>query len=88
MGRSTVCVFCFAWKRFNNLEVAENDLKSSLDGKNKELNQSQLLISQVLYHFLSTVLNFSCLRSKRSNTSRTKYGAATLSSAEVLTFVI
>lgn len=32
--------------RFNNLEVAEIDLKSSLDGKNKELNQSQLLISQ------------------------------------------
>ena len=27
----------------------ENDLKTSLDGKNKELNQTQLLITQVLH---------------------------------------
>lgn len=32
--------------RSSNLEITESDLKSSLDGKNKELNQSLLLISQ------------------------------------------
>ncbi|XP_015776334.1 PREDICTED: kinesin heavy chain isoform 5C-like [Acropora digitifera] len=32
--------------RFVNLEKTESDLKSSLDGKNRELNSSQLLISQ------------------------------------------
>ncbi|KAK2561249.1 Kinesin heavy chain [Acropora cervicornis] len=32
--------------RFLNLEKTESDLKSSLDGKHRELNSSQLLISQ------------------------------------------
>lgn len=36
-----------AFQRSSNLELTESDLKSSLDGKNKELNQSVLLISQV-----------------------------------------